>query len=212
MKLIAPFFQTSRMDFSLQISTKINKNTPKEIITAEKNKPMIKTYISKSGYESLIFNPTVALVIKRNGTPYTNDAQVVAPIHLVYQLGGIIGRVYKSLMDTDWYYKDDDQIHLVSAEVAKRSRRISLFKSMLTLGPTLINDMYVTNEIGIYFMKEGIDLGCLTHYEANALIDTINHMDITTYSLLAGLTEKVDQMDKKIDLLLQHFKIQGGVL
>lgn len=205
MKLIAPFFETRRIKFSLQISPKIGYGLDKSAVVAEKNKPMIKSYISKAGLESLIFNPTVGLMIQ--AIDYTNNgARVVVPIHLVYQFGGILSNVYGSLIDKNWYYVGEDHIMCpIVNEVQKRSKKISLFKTMMVMSPTIIIDQQSSNEPGIQLKADGLDLGCLAHYEARALIDAINHMDITTYTLLAGLTEKVDSMDRKLDTILAHF-------
>lgn len=205
MKLIAPFFETKRIKFSLQISPKIGYGLDKSAVITEKNKPMIKPYVSKAGLESLIFSPTVGLMIQ--AVDYTNSgARVVVPIHLVYQFGGILSNVYGSLIDKDWYYIGEDRVLCpIANEVQKRSKKISLFKTMMVMSPTIITDQQSVSEPGIQLKADGLDLGCLVHYETRALIDTINHMDITTYTLLAGLTEKVDSMDRKLDTILEHF-------
>ena len=201
MKLYLPVFSGRQLEFTLMYSP---RRTKAEIEKEGPNtdKPLLMRNQSKVGNQYLTFNPTVGLTIQSR---QNKEARVVVPGHLIYQMAGIMYRVYQTLSeDNDWTIRDPDggERIVVAEEVRKRSRKMSLFKTTIIVEPTLVPVMDEGLSVGVNLIFDRILYGNMIHYEVKSLIDTINHMDMTTLGLLSGLTDRVDTMDQKLDAIL----------
>ena len=117
--------------------------------------------------------------------------------------------MYKKLSEKDWYITSPDgSITIVSSEVAKMSKRMSLFRSVIEVRPTMLDVLNEGTVPGIMVIINRELCGTMLDYEVKAFIDMVNHMDISTYSLLVGLVDKVDQIDDKLDKLLRGLNIR----
>lgn len=201
MRLYLPVFSGRQLEFKLMYSphrtkAEVEKGEPKA------DKPLLIRNQSKVGNQYLTFNPTVGLTIQSR---LNKEANVIVPGHLIYQMAGIIHRVYQTLSeDDDWTIHDPDSGEriTVAEEVRKRSRKMSLFKTTMIVEPTLVPVMDEGLSVGVNLIFDRTLYGNMIHYEAKSLIDTINHMDMTTLGLLSGLTDRVDSMDQKLDAIL----------
>ena len=204
MNVYTTIMEARRTIFKVRINVKIPKMTNRNIDTS-----LFKSYTSKStGARSLIFNPLVGFMIERKQTgevPYNPSLSnsVLMPIQLIYNLGGILTSVYETLSDSSWYVKDEEgNLVVVSDEVKKLSRKMSTAKDMLYLSPTVIYQLDEPNEqLGIALSNNSGSLGALTYLEATALINTIDHIDISSYVMLACIADRLEYMSDKIDLM-----------
>lgn len=204
MNLYSTVFSGREVIFTLKISPFRKKN---EELEEPQPKPLIERMVSKaSGSQYLMYRPTVGLSIQSRKN---QNIYAICPSHLIYQLAGIFYSVYQKLSEKDWYIASPDgSITIVSSEVAKMSKRMSLFRSVIEVRPTMLDVLNEGTVPGIMVIINRELCGTMLEYEVKAFIDMVNHMDISTYSLLVGLVDKVDQIDGKLDKLLRGLNIR----
>ena len=204
MRLYASIFSGKELDFRIKVSTKKPKvPNGQQPTPEEENRPLLQRHTSKNGFRSLIYNPTVGLQITNRIKPMEHPAPTV-PAHLIYQFVGQMQAVFRMLSKDHWYTVDEENgdITVIKKEAALAERRVSLFNTVIRIRPDFIFIRDVGFEPGLNIILDNTLIGSMVYYEASALIDTISHLDLSTYSLLAGLAEKVDTMDQKLDYII----------
>lgn len=196
MKLFATIFDARRVEFKLQISPRNAKDS---------DRPMLYRHRSKRGTESLIFSPTVGLLINPKSSAYDQDTNVLIPLQLIYQLNVSMSAVYNSLSNNKLYCRDSNGKLIMDTKLAmeKFSRKFSVFRTNIIFAPAVIDDEFSMNEKGIAIGVPGKLIGCLTHLESMALIETIERLDISSYTLLSAMAEQLANLDKKSDMILE---------
>lgn len=81
------------------------------------------------------------------------------------------------------------------------ARKIPLFRNTLSLVPDVYIDRSNVYSKGIAFLVEMRPIGVLHHQEALGLIEQIDHLDITSYSLIAGVIDEMDGMCNRLDAM-----------
>lgn len=205
MKTIYTIFSGKELMFAIQL-------TPKKKQYAKPNEdqyePMMKTYMSKVGTQSLIFQPTLGLRIT---SKQNTNLSAIVPGHLIYQLAGI----FQYVLNTEQKYRsniviedpDSGQLMLTS-QASQYAKQISLFRSMLAIAPALVESSNEVTTLGLALYMDLNYLGAMSAEESEAFIDTINHFDLSTYSLLAGLSTKIMDIDEKLDKIMLKLGIR----
>ena len=154
---------------------------------------------------SLIYDPVTALTLEPTGYMDSNyqvrqQLTSVMPIQMSYQFAGILRRIEKSIIQDGWFRSIDGTTQLVNEEVEKIARKLSLPReNTILILPTLIQDQFEGRTYrGVQIQNTHGTIGYLTHQEMLSLIDTIDHLDITTYTLLAGIADQIDSIDGKV--------------
>lgn len=179
----------------------------------DKNESLIRTYQSKVGKRSLIFDPTVSLTIEPAYSDYTQSQQlrVIMPIHMIYQFGGVLSAIYQNLNHDDWYIKDSDgNVITITEKIKEYSKKIALPYGMVVLSPTIVKYEDRSNQYGITINIPGGTIGTMSYLEIAALINTIDHMDISTYTMMAGVSDQVAHVEQKIDMVLSMLNQRSG--
>lgn len=73
----------------------------------------------------------------------------------------------------------------------------------MVVSPCIINDDFIENEIGVTLYNSDSQhlIGALTHMETMALVEMIEHIDVTTYTLLSAMADQLSNLDNKLDNL-----------
>lgn len=195
-----------QIEIIIQLSPKNDKT--RDGGDVKQDNSLFKHHVSKIGTKSLIFNPTVGIVIKST-TKFGQEFQCIIPATAIYQFSGVLSSVYSFLQKSDWYTTDATTGLKVpiTLEVNKNTRKFSLFSSVLYLIPSFQQWDEATQVATIIFMKDGNIIGEVSAMEAYAIIETIQHLDLTTFTLLGGLSEQICDINRKVDLILNHMHI-----
>lgn len=178
----------------------VTPKTPKESKTTEK---LLKTYTSSIGNQSLIFNPKQYMILRGRRE---NTAEALIPSTLFYRFSALLSSVYQHMGSKDLYTRKDSTWYIDQNVAIKYGRRMSTFRDTLYIVPTVYrNDRTEEMGPGIEFMLNNVQIGAMSAPEAIGMIDTLDHLDISTYTLMAGMLEKLDDIDWKVDKLLSYF-------
>ncbi|MCM1232592.1 MAG: hypothetical protein NC489_20905 [Ruminococcus flavefaciens] len=204
MKLISTVYSGDQLEATLTIQS---KNTRTRDDKSDVSGPLITRYRSKVGNESLIFNPTVALVIRGRDRKQSTDAWI--PWSLIYRFTASLSHVYHSLQTEKLYNAADGTLYVDRNIALSVSRRLSLFRNSITLTPGVIMDRTGKPMKAIDFIVDEVNIGTMGHNEVLTLIDLIDHLDIANYSLTAGIIDELETMNTKFDQMkLQMDRIE----
>lgn len=199
MKTIYAIFSGKELVFSIQLSPKRKQYAKPD---EDQYEPLLKRHISRVGAQSLIFQPTIGL---RISSKQDTSLSAIVPGHLIYQLAGI----FQAVLSMEQKYRsnivltDPDDGHLMLTNQASQyAKQISLFRSMLAIAPALVEQHDGKSELGLALYLDLNYIGCMSTEEAAAFIDSINRFDLSTYSLLAGISTKIMDIDEKLDRII----------
>lgn len=196
MKLISTIYPADEIEVLLTVqsrSSRTNKET-------HSNDQLITKYRSKIGNESLIFNPSIALIIKSRNNREVMDALI--PLNLIYRFTAAVSGVYQKLQSEKLFLVDGSSLYVDQKLALQHSRKISLFRNSLTITPGICSDRTGKLVKGITFTIEGSPLGTMSHTEVLGLLDLMDHLDISTFSLLAGVVDEMESMNRKMDTVV----------
>lgn len=178
---------------------------------ASSDGPLVAVHRSKVGNMTLLFSPTVALVVRsRKGS----EESAWIPLHLIPRFTGNVAAVYRSLTDGRTFHTDEGtkELFLDKKRATKVAIKMSLFKNGLLIGPTIVNS-YGKNVAGIAFSVDGKTIGAMSHVDAMSLVDVLDRMDLATYSTVAGMVDKLAEVDSKTESILRMVhEIHGAVV
>lgn len=133
------------------------------------------------------------------------------PIHMIYQFGGVLSAIYQNLNCDDWYVKDSDgNVITITEKIKEYSKKIALPYGMVVLSPAIVKYEDRSNQYGISINIPGGTIGTMSHLEIAALINTIDHMDISTYTMMAGVSDQIAHIEQKLDMVLSLLNQRGG--
>ena len=55
---------------------------------------------------------------------------------------------------------------------------------------------------GVLFSVDGAAMGIMGHNDVLGMVEMLDHFDINTYSLLAGVVDELESMSNKVDTIL----------
>lgn len=205
MKTIYTIFAGKEVLFSIQLSPK--KKAYLQQPDEDPYEPMLKQYVSKVGTQSLIFQPTLGLRVSSKDL----SMNAIVPGHLIYQLAGI----FQSVLQMETKYRsnivmtdpDTGQLMLTN-QASQYAKQISLFRSMLAIAPALVEQINGKTDLGVSLYLDLQYLGTMSREETVAFIDSINRLDLSTYSLLAGISTKIMDIDAKLDKIMSKLGIR----
>lgn len=196
MKLISTIYAGDQIEVTLTIQS---KNTRTRDDKSDSNGPLITRYRSKVGNESLIFNPTVALVVRGRGV---QAADAWIPLPLIYRFTASLSHVYHKLQTEKLYNSADGTMYVDRNIALSVSRRLSLFRNAITLTPGVATDRTGKPMKAIDFIVDEVNIGTMAHNEVLGFIDLIDHTDITNYAISAGIIDELEATNAKLDALL----------
>lgn len=193
MKLISTLFQTSQLDICMMIQ---NRNVRGK---EEQDGPLISKYVSRVGNESLIFNPSVAISITSRVDKSLN---AYIPLSLFYRFTGNLTAVYSVISDNKLYRTEGNVIYVDKKKALEVARKLPLFRNTLTLVPDVHVDRANTFTKGIAMLVEMKAIGIINHQEALGLIEQLDHLDITSYTLMAGIVDELESANTRLDSMM----------
>lgn len=162
--------------------------------------PLITRYKSKIGNETLIFNPSVAFVIRGRGS-YASDKSAWITQNVFYRFITSMTSVYQGLNTSELYKQEGTALYLDKKKASKVARRISLYRNTLTIVPCVIPIGDAQFARGIELLADTNSIGVIMHTDVLSLLEQLEHFDATTFSLLAGLVDEVESMNTRLDLI-----------
>ena len=204
MRLISTLYVTDTMEVTLNIRSRNEKGD------IESGGPLVTRYISKQGNQSLIFNPTVALILRSRDPNQRESAWITTSIF--YRFCGILTKMYSLLSEEKLYHveKASGAIFLDKKEAANATRKLTLYRNTLMFVPDLRMDRSRRTWKGVRFQLDSAEIGFMNHNDILSLIDILDHLDVSNFSLIAGvideiatLSSKVEAIDMKLDRMLK---------
>lgn len=196
MKLITTLFTGEQIEASLNIS-------PRNKQGEDPDAKMVTRYRSKIGNESLIFNPYVSVILKPRGKSDKGNVDAMIPLSMFYRFAASLQAVYQGLQTPKLYRLDEGVLYIDHKIAMEKSRRLSLFKNSLSLVPCAIHTRADKPVKGIEFVVDKTSIGAMAHYEILCMVDLIDHFDMVTYSLVAGVIDEMEAMNVKLDRIEQ---------
>lgn len=190
MKLITSIYSSYELDFTINIQPRQQKDTDGKRVDSDS---MFKPYTSKVGNVSLIFSPSLYLSIRPRKWNGTNRPEATVAANQFYRFTSMITQVYNNTLGKG-VFREDDGLFLDQKAAAQAARRMSLFRYALTVFPDIMAGPDGAQQKAIGFQLDKIKLGSMGLNEATGLVDVLDHMDLTTYTLVAGLLEDVDDL------------------
>lgn len=194
MKLISTLYTGTEIEATLTIQSRTTRAKDDS-----SDDPLIVRYKSKIGNQSLIFSPTVALVLRGRGQ---NRLDAWIPVNLFYRFTSTLSHAYHSLSTDKLYYSDKGTLYLDRKIADSQTRKISLFRNSLTLSPDIAYDRTGKQMKGVLFSVDGAAMGIMGHNDVLGMVEMLDHFDINTYSLLAGVVDELESMSNKVDTIL----------
>lgn len=186
MNLYSTIFETRTL--SVQLSVNPRGKNSEDILTR---------YKSKKGFESLIFNPVISVVFMNK---YDKDSRIVVPYQMIYQVSNTLSKVYSDITSIEKLYVRDDHGQLIidKALAEKKAKKISAYTNFIVFTTTVFDDTK-GGDYGIAITVGKNLISVLHHSEARSLIEKIEHLDITSYSMLCAIASKVATIEHKVD-------------
>lgn len=155
-----------------------------------------------TGRTSLIFDPYIGLVFA-SANPKTAYVNIVFPSNMIYIVGNAFYKTYQKMQKEEWYLTGEDgRKETISSELPKLIGKVSGPKDEMLIVPTIIRRE--VDRVGVSIItRSGGNVGSLTATELESLIYTIEHFDVSTFSMIAGLMERVCSIDEKVDKILK---------
>lgn len=206
MKLISTVFRGEQLEAKIMIQNRIQQRPGEQ----PQDGPLVTKYVSRVGNESLIFNPTVALSIDGKADRTIN---AYIPLTLFYRFAGNLSAVYEALNDAKLYRVDGPIMYVDKKRALECARKLPLFRNTLSLVPDVYVDRSNVYSKGILFQVEMKPIGVLHHQEVLGLIEQLDHLDITSFSLIAGVIDELDGANQRLDMILDlQQKIYAALL
>lgn len=199
MKLISTIYAGDQIEATLTIQS---KNTRSRDGRDDSSGSLITRYRSKVGNESLIFNPTVALVIR--GRDHSQGADAWIPLPLIYRFTSSLSHVYQKLQTEKLYNSADGTLYVDRNTALTVTRRLSLYRNSITLTPGVTTDRTGKPMRAIDFVVDEVNIGTMAHNEVLGFIDLIDHLDVANYALTAGIIDELETTNMKLDRLLEY--------
>lgn len=136
----------------------------------------------------MIFNPSVALQIRGRAGGDT----AFIPLNLFYRFTGCLSAVYESLSDSKLYHSDGNALYVDKKRATECARKLPLFRNMLTIIPDVYVDRTNTFSKGIVFLTDGRPLGIANHQDVLSMVELLDHLDVTGYTLMAGIVDELE--------------------
>lgn len=187
MNIYATIMTTKDITFQVMVSSRNGENGE-----------LIQRYRSKKGFESLIYNPSIGIAI--SGRANNNGPRIVFPHTMLYAIANTLSKVYEDLSSEKLYIKDDKQLLLDAKYADKYAKKVVSYNSALIFRPA-IYDNRDGGSYGISVNIDGQNTGIMSHNEVRNVLDTFERFDITTFTMLAAMVDKLGTMDQKLDAI-----------
>ena len=79
-----------------------------------------------------------------------------------------------------------------------------MYRNSITLTPGVTTDRTGKPMKAIDLIVDEVLIGTMGHNEVLGLIDLIDHIDISTYALIAGVIDEMETTNSKLDRVLQQ--------
>ncbi|MCM1531921.1 MAG: hypothetical protein NC114_06575 [Ruminococcus flavefaciens] len=195
MKLISTLFTTDQIEITMMIQNRQSRPAPGQSAANSQDAALISKYVSKVGNESLIFNPSVAVMVN---SKMDRSQNAFIPLSLFYRFTGNLSAVYEALSDTKMYHVEGSALYVDKKRAVECARKLPLFRNTLTLIPDVYIDRSNTFSKGIVFLIDARPIGTITHQEALGLIEQLDHLDITSYTLMAGIIDELESANNRL--------------
>lgn len=194
MKFIGELYDSGTLLFSITIQSKASQN--------QVDKNLINKHLSKVGNQSLIFSPKVSLIIRSKD--FTNQATCWIPGQLIYVVMSLFQSAYKALLNADKMYQLSEGFLYLDKNLAlKNTKKISLWKSYMSLVPTVIQSKDNSQQKGLVVMDDSNQVGTLTVEQLVHVISYLDHLDVSTYSMMAGIVDALEANNAKLDRIME---------
>lgn len=187
MKLMATIVSTRETTWKIRISPKNSKSETASIYrfwTIPENDELI-----------LIYDPSISLIVKDHAT----NKQIMIPMNLISRVRDALYLMYQKLDTKGLYNIVDGKLYLDKKTAEKCQLKTQLFHGPLLFSPTVYQDETESKAIHLSFQ----DVKAVVKQEdIPTIYNVLERLDIHTYSLMLTLLERMDEMDQKMDVVL----------
>ena len=197
MKFINSLYSTNELEFVMNVQPKNQKNSNQG---ASSDGPLVTVHRSRVGNMTLVFSPTVALVVRSRSRSIEDNAWI--PLHLIPRFTSNVASVYHTLSDGKIVHSDNGKMFIDKKKAVSASVKMSLFRNGLMIAPAVL-DSAGKPTVGISMSIDGKIIGSMVHSEAMSLVDILDRLDLATYSVMAGMVDKLAEIDTKTEEILR---------
>lgn len=148
----------------------------------------------------LIYDPSIALVIKDHST----GKQLLIPVNMLNRVRDALYMMYQKL-DTKGLFTTVDGKLYVDKKVAESCQlKTQLFKGPLIFTPTVYTDENVHK--AIYMMYQDVRI-IVKQDDIPSIYNVLERLDVHTYSLMLTMLERMDEMDQKLDTVIDLLNV-----
>lgn len=167
----------------------------------DRDAKIIKRHKSKAGFESIIFDPLIGIAFEKKFTPDNTNPGVLFHIHYTYQVINTLTKVYESMIkDKKMCVKDGSQLVMDRVLASRHAKRVPSFTRELRITPTIVQTDE-KDELGISLSSEAGVIADISYTEARLLIESLEHFDTITASLVVGLLEEINGVHDRLDIM-----------
>lgn len=170
---------------------------------------LMRHHISATGNESLIFNPRASMKIRSRSPSVRTETTV--PMPMVRRFVNVLSSMEDIILDRNMFREDGGDIFVNNDLSVRNAKKMTVYRDTIVLMPS-VAVTYGRKERGVSMSVNGEILGTLSYSECVTLADIVRNFDPQTYELIAGLNDNVDDLSKKVDVLLEAVLEIKGML
>jgi len=195
MKFIAKMFQSKELELNLTIKPHSQRDKSGKV---REDSTLVVQHLSKTGSSYLIFDPSIYFELRSRSFEGRNSATITQP--LFRRFTAMVRNSYQSLAADKLYHEDGKDLFLDANRAQALARKMSLYRNSLTVQPCLVN-YYGNVERGVSFTLDGDSIGTIAHMDLLQMIDTLEHFEPSTFSMLAAMIDEMESMNCRLDTI-----------
>lgn len=148
----------------------------------------------------LIYNPSVGISVRNR---FNKGDGILIPITLLYALSNKLMIVYNNLNTKGLYTTDGSKLYIDAKLADKSAVKLMSYRDTIIFYPVKVSVGTGEEVKAIRIVANGKTIADMRHDEVRELCETLDHLDIQTFSLLLSMLEQMNYMDEKLDKILQ---------
>lgn len=148
----------------------------------------------------LIYNPTIGITVRNR---FNKGDGILIPITLLYALSNKLMIVYNNLNTKGLYTTDGSKLYIDAKLADKAAVKLMSYRDTIIFYPVKVSVGSGEEIKAIRIVANGKTIADMRHDEVRELCETLDHLDIQTFSLILSMMEQMNYMDEKLDRILQ---------
>ena len=153
----------------------------------------------------IFYNPKIAIIIQ---SKFDKSIKYYVPVSMFYTLKDAIKVMYNRIASDKVYDNLEGELYLDERKANKNRVKLTMFSDSIVFIPTIISQ----EADEVLLLKRGVKIESLSDpnkpsveieiSELKSLYEILDRLDVNTYSLILTLAERIDNMDNKLDKII----------